>query len=85
MFQCTLEQDEFEEEYLGLYTHGQTIMDPIYGQILYNCCLSKAFKLKLGHNPKIFLVEIKREPEKEIAEHVIRPTKVILTSRVSAR
>ena len=54
-----------EEEYMGLYyTHGQMIMDPTYGQISYNCCLSNAFKLKLGHNPKIFLVEIKRAPEK---------------------
>ena len=47
------------------------IMDPISRQISYNCCLSKASKLKPGHNPKIFLVEIKRATEKEIAEHVI--------------
>jgi hypothetical protein len=61
------------------------IMDPIYGQISYNCCLSNAFKLKLGYNLKIFLVEIKSPTEKEIAKHVIRPTKVIPASRVTAR
>jgi len=33
MFKCTLEQDELEEEYMGLYTHGQMINVPIYGQI----------------------------------------------------
>jgi len=59
MCKCTLEQNELKEEYMGLYINGQMIMDPIYGQIWYNCCLSKAFKLKLGHNPKIILVESK--------------------------
>ena len=54
MFKCTLEQDELEEEYMGFYTHGQMINDPIYRQISLNCCLSNAFKLKLGHNVKIF-------------------------------
>jgi hypothetical protein len=77
MFKCTLEQDELEEEYMGIYKHGQMINDPIYGQISYNCCLSNAFKLKLGHNLKIFVLEMKRATGKEIAEHVIRPTKVI--------
>jgi len=33
MFKCTLEQDELEEEYMGIYTHRQMINDPIYGQI----------------------------------------------------
>jgi len=74
MFKYTLEQDELEEGYMGLYTNGQMIMHPIYGQISYNCCLAKAFELKVGHNPKIFLVKIKRGTEKKIAEHVIRPT-----------
>jgi len=59
MFKCTLMQDKLEEEYMGFYTNRQMIMDRINGQISYNYCLSKAFKLKLGHNPKIFLVEIK--------------------------
>ena len=53
MSKCTLEQDELEEEYMGIYKHGQMINDPIYGQISYNCCLSNAFKLKLGNNVKI--------------------------------
>jgi len=77
MFKCTLEQDELEEGYMGIYKHGQMIDDPIYGLISYNCCLSNAFKLKLGHNVKIFVVEMKRATGKEIAEHVNRPTKVI--------
>jgi len=77
MFKCTLEQDELEEEYIGIYKHGQIINDPMYGQISYNCCLSNAFKLKLGYNVKIFVVEMMRATGKETAEHVIRPTKVI--------
>ena len=38
MFKCTLEQDELEEEDMGLYTHGQMMNHPIYeadfGQLL---------------------------------------------------
>ena len=45
MFKGTLEQDKLEEEYMGIYTHGQMIMNPIYGQISYNWCLSMAFML----------------------------------------
>jgi len=45
----------------------------IYGQILYNYCLSNAFKLKLGHNPKIFLLEVERATAKENAKHIVRP------------
>jgi len=86
MFKCTkLEQDELEEEYMGIYKHGQMINDPIYGEISYNCCLSNAFKWKLGHNVKIFGAEMMRVTGKEIAEHGIRPTKVIRASRVKAR
>jgi hypothetical protein len=77
MFKWSLVQDELEEEYMGIYKNGQMINDPIYGQISYNCCLSSAFKLKLGHNMKIFVLEMKRATGKEIAEHVIRLTKVI--------
>jgi len=40
-------------------------------------CLSNAFKLKHEHNVKIFVVEMKRTTEKEIAEDIIRPTNVI--------
>ena len=61
------------------------VNDPIYGQISYNCCLSNAFKLKLGHNVKIIVVEMMRATGKEIAEHVIRPAKVIPASGVEAR
>jgi hypothetical protein len=32
-----LEKDELDEEYMGLYTNGHIITDPIYGQISYNC------------------------------------------------
>jgi len=77
-FKCTLEQDELEEKYMRIYKHGQIISDSIYGLISYNSCLSNAFKLKLGHNEKIFVVEMMRATGKETAEHVIRPTKVIL-------
>jgi hypothetical protein len=34
MFKYTLEHDELEEEYMGIYKHGQMIKDPIYSQIL---------------------------------------------------
>jgi len=74
MFKCILEQEELDEEYMGLHTHGQIINDPIYGQILYNCCLWHAFKSKLGHNVKIFLLEMMRATRKEIAKDMIRPT-----------
>ena len=61
------------------------ITDPIYGQILYNCCLSNVFRLKLGHDPKLNLVEMKQATGKEIADQVIRPVKVIPASHVKAR
>jgi len=85
MFKCNLEQKNLEEEYMIIYKHGQMINDPIYGQISYNCCVSNAFKLKLGHNVKILVVEMMRVTGKEIAEHVIRLTKVIRASCVKAR
>ena len=85
MFKCTFEPAELEEENMGLYTHGQMIMDPIHGQISYNCCLSNAFKLKHGHDVKRFLVGIKRAPGKDIAQHAIRAAKVIPVGRVMAR
>ena len=85
MFKCTLAQDKSEEEYMGIYKHRQMINDPIYGQISYNCCISNVFKLKLGHNVKIFVVEMMRVTGKRIAKHVIRPTKVIRARHVKAR
>jgi len=70
---------------MGIYKPGQMTNDPIYGQISYNCCLSNAFKLKLGNNVKIFVVEMMTATGKEIAEQVIWPTKVIRPSHVQAR
>jgi len=43
-FRCTMEQDTLDEEYMGLFTNGQRIMDSIHGQISNNSCLSNAFK-----------------------------------------
>jgi hypothetical protein len=85
MFKCTLEQNQLKEEYMRIYKHRQMINDPIYGLISYNCCLSNAFKLKLGHHMKTVLVEMLRATGKEIAEQIIGPTKVIPTSSVKAR
>jgi NADPH-dependent 7-cyano-7-deazaguanine reductase QueF-like protein len=59
-FKCTLEKNELDGENMGLYTNRQMITDPMYGQNLYNCCLSNGFNLKLGHNLKIFFVETNR-------------------------
>jgi len=84
MFKYILKLDEFEEDYMGLYTNRQMISNPIYGQISFRCCLSKAVKMEFGCNLKRFLVEIKRATEMEIAEHVIRQTKVIPASCVKA-
>jgi len=85
IFKRTLEQDKSDEECVGVNTHCTMMNDPIYGQISYNCCLWNAFKLKLGQNPKIFLVEMKRATRKVIAKQIIRLLNVILTSRVKAR
>jgi len=82
MCKRTMEQDKLDEKYIGLYTNGQMIMDPIYSQMSYNCCRSNAFYLKHRHNPKIFLVDIKRAAQKEIDEHVLRPAKVFPPSNV---
>ena len=54
--------------------------DLLYGQNSYNSSLSTAFKLKLGHNVKLLLVQMKAATGKEIAEHVMRPAKVIPAS-----
>jgi len=84
MFKCTLEQVELDEEYIGLYTNRKMIIDPIYGHILNNCCLSNAFRLKLGHNAKIFSVKMNRATGNDIAEHMIRTGMVIPASCVMA-
>jgi len=85
MFKSTLGQAELEDKYMGLYTNGQMIMDPIYGQISYTGCHSNGFKLKLGQDSKQNLVERMRATEKESAEHVIRLAKEIPSSHVKAR
>jgi len=80
LFKCNLTQEELNEEYMGLYTPGQMLNDPLYGQISYNSSVSNAFKLKLGHNVQLFLVEMKAATGKDIAERIIRPAKVIPAS-----
>jgi len=67
---------------MGLYAPGRMMNDPLYGQISYNSSLSNTFKLKLGHDVQLFLVEMKAATGKEIAEHVMRPAKVIPASLV---
>jgi hypothetical protein len=77
LYKCNLRQEELDEEYIGSYTPGQMMNDPLYHQISYNSSLSNAFKLKLGHNVNVFLVEMKAATGKDIAEHVMRPAKII--------
>jgi hypothetical protein len=83
LYKCNLTQEELDEEYMGLYAPGQMMNDPLYGQISYNSSLSNAFKLKLGHDVQLFLIEMKAATGKEIAEHVMRPAKVIPASLVT--
>jgi hypothetical protein len=80
-----LEQDESDDEYIGLYLDFQMLDDPIYGQISYNCGHSNASKLKLGCNVMILLIEISRAMEKEIAQHVVILATVISTCCVIPR
>ena len=83
LYKCNFMQEELDEEYMGLYALGQMMNDPLYGQISYNSSLSNAFKLKLGHDVQLFLVEMKAATGKEIAKHVMRPAKVIPASLVT--
>ena len=83
LYKRNLTQEELDEEYMGLYKPRQMMNDPVYGQISYNSSLSNTFKLKLGHTVKLFLVEMKAATGKEIAEHVMRPAKVIPASLVT--
>jgi len=82
IYKCNLTQEQLDEEYVGLYMLGQMMNARLDGLISYNSSLSNAFKLKLGHNVKLFLVEMKAVTGKDIAEHVIRPVKVITASLV---
>jgi hypothetical protein len=77
IYKCNLMQEAMDEEYMGLYALGQTMNDRLSGHISYNNSLSNAFKLRLGHNVKLFLVEMKAATGKDIVEHVIGPVKVI--------
>ena len=77
LFKSNLTQEELDEEHMGLYALGQMMNDPLNCLISYNSSLSNAFKLKLGHNVKLFLVEMKAATGNDIAEHVIRPAKVL--------
>jgi len=80
LYKCNLTQEELDEQYMGLYAPGQMMNDPLYGQISYNSSLSNAFKLKLGHDVQLFLIEMKAATGKDIAKHIMRPAKVISTS-----
>lgn len=70
---------------MELYANGTGIIAPISEKILYNCCHSDAIMLKLEHNSKGFLIEVKTDTGEEIAKEVIRPTKVVPASGVIAR
>jgi len=82
LYKCNLTQEELDEEYMGLYAPGQMMNDHLLGQISYNSSISNAFKLKLGHNVNIFLIEMKAATGKDIAEDKMRPAKVIPASLV---
>jgi len=83
--QCTTDQDKLDKEYIGIYTHGQMIIEPKWGHMSYNCHLSNTVKLKHGQNQTMFLIAITRATRKEFAEHVIRPANIIPASHVNAR
>jgi len=77
IYKCDLMEEELDEEYMGLYAPGQMMNDPLYGQISFNGSISNAVKLKLGQDVKLFFIEMQAATGKDIAEHVIRPAKVI--------
>jgi len=80
IYNCTLQQKQVGEKYMGLYTPRQMMNDPVHGHISYNSSLSYPFKLKLVHNLKQSLVQMKAAKGKDKVEHVIRPAKVIPTT-----
>jgi len=83
IFKCNLKQEGLYEEYMGLYSSGQIMNDPLYRQIAFNSSLSNAFKWKLGHDVKLFSVGVKAATGKDITEHVMRLAKVIPASLVT--
>jgi hypothetical protein len=80
LYKGNLMQEELDKEYMRLYSPGQMMNDPLYDQMSYNSSLSNAFQLKLEHDVKLLLVEMKAATGKENAEHVMRPVKVIPAS-----
>jgi hypothetical protein len=84
-FKYTLEQDGLGAGFMALYTNGHMMLDTIYDHISYQCCRSNACKLKDGHDPKICFVEKLRSTWMQMAEHLIRPGKVIPSSHVKAK
>jgi hypothetical protein len=80
IYKCNLTKAELDKGQMELYAPGQTMNNCQSGQISYNNSISNTFKLKLGHNVKLFLVEMKAATGQDIAEHVIRLVKVIPTS-----
>jgi hypothetical protein len=82
LHKCKLTQEVLDQEYMGLYAPGQMMNDPLYGQTSYNSSLSNALKLKLGHNVRLFLREMKAAAGKDIAENIIRAAKAIPASPV---
>jgi len=70
---------------MELYTPRYMMIDPVYGQILYNSCLSNAFQLKLEQDCQLVLVEMKTATRKGSVEQVIRPAKVIPASFVTVQ
>jgi hypothetical protein len=82
IYKCNLTQDEVDQEYMGSYTPGQTMNYRLSGQISYNSSHLNTCKLKLGHNVKLFLVEIKTATWIDIEEHVMRLGKIMPTSLV---
>jgi hypothetical protein len=83
IYKCNLTEEELDKEYMGLYPPGHIMNDPLSGQISYNSSLSNAFKLKLGHNVKQFLVDMKPVPGKDIAKYVMKAAKVIPATLVT--
>ena len=79
---CNLTHEELDDEYMRECAPGQMMHDPLYGQIAYNSSISNAFKFKLGHTFKLFLVEMKAARGMDIVEHIIRPAKAIPASLV---
>jgi hypothetical protein len=78
IYKCNCTQEDLDEEYMALYASMQMMNDRLSGQISYNSSISNAFKLKLGHYLKPFLVELKAATGKDIAEHIITLAKSIV-------